>query len=261
MGKQTSDINIDELRNVLTRLYSIRNKNLRNLNQQESKDFNLITSYISQYYGTDGYDMLYKEIVAKSSLNEKAKPGTIAGYLVGCLASPNEPIESGCSIECLTGAPTFSDTQDITKCDKNVVLAVQDENKYNFIVLMKNENTDQAILYVTQPFLSFSKEEQKELYDIGIKNVIISHYDNNVSNYIIQNTTPLKELPIRNGPLHKNTDGVSYISEITEIANDVNNAGSSSLTLTLQLILILLVLGIVGYFVWKAAKKQSEKKK
>lgn len=258
------NINLEELRIVLKRLYTIRNKNLRELTTQENKDFNVITNLISQYYGTDGYDMLYKEIVSNSDIQEKAKPGTVAGYFVGCLSSDSSGIENGCTIECLTGAPTYSDSHDISKCDKNVLLAVQEEDKYNFITLMKNDSTKDAIVYVNQPFFNFSRDEQKELLEMGIQNVIISHYDNYKSNYVTQDTKVLRELPIRQEGILKQSNqkpNISFISEVSKIAYSGNNTNKvhSGNGLIAFVILILVVLGIGGYVLWRNKDKLKTK--
>jgi hypothetical protein len=233
------------------------------LSESELQDFSTISRHISSLYGSDGYNLLYKEIVEQFPISTQVIPGTVGGYFLGCAASTNFKYGSECAITCLTGVPTSQDT--CGQCSKSVFLAPFD-NGYSFTQLaLGDAEPEVAIIYVNPPFIGFSEKEMQDLTSKGIKQVIISYFDEETKEYSISNETPCDALPRRNdstvelGYKTISTSGKN-ISAITDIEaeiehklaayNSSSSCGSSSMVL--KIVVLLLLLSLLGFLVWKA---------
>jgi hypothetical protein len=105
----------------------------------------------------------------------------------------------------------------------------------------------------------------QDLTSKGIKQVIISYFDEETKEYSISNETPCDALPRRNdstvelGYKTISTSGKN-ISAITDIEaeiehklaayNSSSSCGSSSMVL--KIVVLLLLLSLLGFLVWKA---------
>ncbi len=176
----SSSINVKVLRTQLDRLSSVKDIPISQLNDFLLEDFTAITSNISSLIGTDGYNLLFKEIQARFPPNvSSVKPGTVAGYFMGCFVPSNFKYGKNCSLACITGAPQFYDSIEQDSCKKNVYLAPFD-GEYQLTKLVSGvEDNNTAIIYIQPPFQGFSKEEVQKLKSEGIENIIFSYYDKN----------------------------------------------------------------------------------
>jgi hypothetical protein len=243
-------IDFKEINDSLHRLSTISTKPLKNLSPEEMKDYNLLTSNISRLYGTDGYNLLYKEIVNHFPDEKNIIPGSVAGYFIGCKATTNFTYGDECSILHLTGAPYFQDNGDQKTCSKSVYLAPFD-NGYTFSELTVGDKDDTtAIVYITPPFRGFSKNEIFELETKGIKNVIVSYYNENSNQYTVSNITETSALPIRT---EERLDKKLIRSE-----NGNSSNSSCSMTTIAGIIILLLIIAIVVYIGYRYSKNKSK---
>jgi hypothetical protein len=266
MQEDFSNFSIDlpDLRSRLDRLHQISSKSLKHLSEQELQDFSNISKHISSLYGTDGYNLLYKEIVDHFPISSQVIPGTVGGYFLGCAASSNFKYGSECAITCLTGVPTSQDN--CGKCSKSVFLAPFD-NGYTFTQLaLGDADPEVAIIYVNPPFIGFNDKELEDLSSKGVKQVIVSYFDEGTKEYSISNETPCDALPRRNDVTTEigfktiSTSGKN-ISAITDIEAEIehklasygNNSCSGGMGSTIiKIVVLLLLLSLLGFLVWKA---------
>lgn len=262
-------IDINDLRRRLERLHNISTKSLRHLSDSELCDFSNVTKHISSLYGTDGYTHLYKEIIDYFPISTDVVPGTIGGYFVGCSASNNFKYGSECALTCLTGAPTHQDNGECGKCSKSVYLAPFD-NGYSFTQLaLGDSDPATAIIYITPPFIGFTDNELSELESKGVKNVIISFYNEEAKEYSISNVTPCGAVPRRNDATQdigfktittsgKNVSAITDIEQEIEAKlagyKDISTNGCSSSSMVIQVIFLLLLLSALGFIVWQSIK-------
>lgn len=240
---------ISDLRERLSRLSQISTKSLKILNQSELSDFGNISSQISSLYGTDGYNLLHKEIISHFPLNINIIPGTIGGYFLGCTSSSGFKYGSECSISCLTGAPSIQESIDYQKCSKTVLLAPFDDG-YTFTILSSGESEqDTAIIYITPPFIGFNNDEITDLKNKGINNIIISYYNDETNEYSISDPCALNEIPLRQSDLQKENN-----------IQDINNKVSSNSSMIINIVLLLTFLGLSGYLIyrWKIKNNLSK---
>jgi hypothetical protein len=244
-------IDFKEINESLQRLSTISTKSLKNLNNEELKDYNFLTNNISRLYGTDGYNLLYKEILNHFPDNTNVIPGSVAGYFIGCKATTNFKYGDECSILHLTGAPFFQDNGEQKLCSKTVYLAPYD-NGYSFseLTIGEKENTT-AIIYITPPFRGFSHDEINELKAKNIENVIVSYYNENGNQYIVSNVTQTSELPIRME--EKLSSERKLIKSETDCSK--NNKGSCNTSTIIGIIFILLIIAIIVYLGYRYSKK------
>jgi len=242
---------IYELRERLSRLSEISTKSLKILNQTELSDFGHISNQISTLYGTDGYNLLHKEIVSHFPLNINVIPGTIGGYFLGCTSSSGFKYGSECSMPCLTGAPSIQESIDYQKCSKTVLLAPFDDG-YSFTTLSTGESeADIAIIYITPPFHGFNDEEIKDLENKGIKNIIISYYDDNTNEYSISTPCIINEVPRRQT---ETQDKNNYIMNNEVVNIELSDTKSSNV---IHIVLLLIFLGLSGYLIYRWKNKKN----
>lgn len=172
-------INVKVLRTQLDRLSNVKDLPISQLNTNLLEDFTAISNNISTLIGTDGYNLLFKEIQQKFPNTETVKPGTVAGYFMGCFVPSNFKYGKNCSLACLTGAPQFYDSVESETCKQNVYIAPYD-NEYKLTKLTSgSEDNSLAIIYIQPPFQGFSKDEIQKLKSDGMKQIVFSYYDNN----------------------------------------------------------------------------------
>jgi hypothetical protein len=248
-------IEFNEINDSLNRLSAISTKPLKNLSPDEMKDYNLITTNISRLYGTDGYNLLYKEILQHFPDNNNIIPGTVAGYFIGCKATSNFKYGDECSILHLAGAPFFQDNGEQKSCAKSVFLAPFD-NGYTFSELTVGEgDKSTAIVYITPPFYGFSNEEKQELESKGIKNVIISYYDEKSNTYLTSPIRTTTATPIRTPIIPRVEPKVIKSENIEVIETKTSSCGLSTIA---GIIIILLIISIVIYIGYRYQKNKSK---
>lgn len=229
----SSSINVKVLRTQLDRLSSVKDIPISQLNDFLLEDFTAISNNISSLIGTDGYNLLFKEIQARFSHNDTVKPGTVAGYFMGCFVPSNFKYGKNCSLACLTGAPQFYDTTDQETCKKNVYIAPFDDEYQLTKLVSGTEDPNTAIVYIQPPFQGFSKDEVQKLKSEGVENIIFSYYDKN--DYYTSEPLSFEKLNIRSGTAKRIANGKT---------NGVAGYSSTKIIHTILFILLLIVAGV-----------------
>jgi hypothetical protein len=143
--------------------------------------------------GTDGYNLLFKEIQNKFPVSDSVKPGTVAGYFMGCFVPSNFKYGDNCSLACLTGAPQFYDAFDCDSCKKNIYISPTDGDLTKLVSGTEDINT--AIVYIQPPFQGFTKEEIQKLKSDGISQLVFAYYDKD--QYLSSEPLPIEKISIR----------------------------------------------------------------
>jgi hypothetical protein len=199
-SEKITNINVQILRDQLRRLSEVKDTPIKNLGSDYLDDFVCISNNISNLYGTDGYNLLFKEIQEKFPMNVKVVPGTVSGYFLGCFAPTNFKYGDTCSLSCVTGAPTFYDNAEVIPCQRNVFIAPFDSVGYTFTKLSSgNEDPKSAILFIQPPFQGFTQDEIKQLKGQGLENIIVSYYDDSKGEYNVSDPISFEKIKKRNG--------------------------------------------------------------
>ena len=196
--EKITNINVQILREQLDRLSKAKDVAIKNLPSESLDDFTCISNNISNLYGTDGYNLLFKEIQDRFPMHAKVVPGTVGGYFLGCFAPTNFKYGDTCSLSCVTGAPTFYDNAEIIPCQRNVFIAPFDSVGYTFTKLSSgNEDPNTAILFIQPPFQGFTNEEISQLKGQGLEQIILSYYDDKKGEYYVSDPTSISKIQKR----------------------------------------------------------------
>jgi len=236
-NQNSSPINVKVLREQLERLSNVKDVHVKNLSDQYLEDFTSVSHNISELFGTDGYNLLFKEIQSKFPTSSSVKPGTVSGYFLGCFVQSNFKYGNNCSLSCVTGAPAFYDSTDSIPCQRNVYIAPFDGETYTFTRLSSgSEDPTSALIYIQPPFKGLNLGEIQKIKAEGIQKVIFSYYDDQKAEYYVSEPLPLSQINIRK-------TGPNMLR--------VKNANSSNQGLNIYhtIVLILLIL-IAGFVIW-----------
>lgn len=231
-------INVKVLRDQLDRLSSVKDIPISQLNEGLLDDFTALTYNINSLIGTDGYNLLFKEIQQKFPQNSLVKPGTVAGYFMGCFIPSNFKYGNNCSLACLTGAPNFYDSAEGIPCKKNVYIAPFD-GEYQLTKLSSNTDDKTAIVYIQPPFHGFSKSEVEQLKSDGIDEIVFSYYEDHKKDYYTSDSLGFSKINIRsdtNASIKRAAYGIGSSSN-----------GTSSIGSVLLFVILLL---IAIYAIW-----------
>ena len=233
-SEKITSINVKVLRDQLDRLSQVKDVPIKKLSTTNLEDFTAISHNISNLYGTDGYNLLFKEIQERFPIQAKAVPGTVSGYFLGCFSSSNFKYGDTCSLGCVTGAPLFYDHADAIPCQRNVFIAPFDIG-YTFTKLTSgSEEPDTAILFIQPPFHGFSPDEIYNLRNHGVEKVILSYYDEKKGEYFVSDAFSFSQIQKRN-------------SSIRTVRVDTRVSKTERIFQTIGIVLLLL---LAGYALW-----------
>jgi len=233
-NEKVHSIHVKTLRNQLDRLSQIKDTPIKSLSHRDLEDFTAISHNISNLYGTDGYNLLFKEIQERFPLGAKVVPGTVGGYFMGCFSSTNFKYGDTCSLGCVTGAPLFYDNADAIPCQRNIYIAPYDMG-YTFTKLTSgSEEPDTALLFIQPPFQGFSPDEMYQLRTQGIEKVILSYYDEKKGEYYVSDVFPFSQIQKRN-------------SFIRTVKVDTRVTKTERIFHTIGIVLLIL---LAGYALW-----------
>ena len=233
-NEKICSINVNVLRDQLDRLSKVKDIPIKKLSHNQLEDFTSVSHSISNMYGSDGYNLLFKEIQEKFPMEAKVVPGTVGGYFLGCFTPSNFKYGDTCSLTCITGAPTFYDQADVIPCQRNVYIAPYDIG-YTFTKLTSGtEEPNTAILFIQPPFQGFNSDEIYNLRQQGIEKVILSYYDEAKGEYFVSDPLGFTQIQKRN----HNTRTVRI------------NTQTSKTERIFQTIGVILLLILAGYALW-----------
>jgi hypothetical protein len=234
-------INVKNLRDQLSRLTKVKDVPIKQLSEAFLDDFTAVSHNISSLYGTDGYNLLFKEIQDKFPMQTKAVPGTVNGYFTGCFVPSNFKYGNTCSLSCLTGTPAFHDSIDSIPCNRNVYIAPF-ETGYTFTQLAQaTEDLTSAIIFIQPPFKGFTKDEVKQLKSNGLQSVVLSYYDEQKGEYFTSDPLSFSQIQARSGPI-KASGVIKGFKVKTMTSSMVNNIMTG--------VIVILLLMLSGYALW-----------
>jgi hypothetical protein len=233
-NEKICSINVKTLRDQLDRLSLIKDTPIKSLTSKNLEDFTAVSHNISNLYGTDGYNLLFKEVQEKFPIGAKAVPGTIGGYFLGCFSAANFKYGDTCSLGCVTGAPLFYDHAEAIPCQRNVYIAPYDLG-YTFTKLTSgSEEPDSAILFIQPPFQGFSSDEIHKLKSQGVEKIILSYYDDKKGEYFVSDALPFSRIQKRN-------------SSVRTVRVDTRASKTERVFQTIGIVILIL---LAGYALW-----------
>ncbi len=244
-GKKVFKVDIGHFDKLCRRFKDICDTKIKNLRGRDKEDFNLMVSYVHLLYGTSYYKHFYKKVEKYFSKLDRVIPGTVGGYFGGCLVSTSFEDQPGCSAACAGSVPRPKGDEGWSFCDKAVVFAEYNGNRYSFSMLKepeREEDMDPCYLFVEHTdlhdFEGFSKNEKDELKKMGVDYVHLIGCDEKGTEYV---------------DLY---DDVRSVDDIKHRKRYWKDSDNSSLGLALILIIIFLFL-IVLFFGWRFWNKDG----
>lgn len=188
-------------------------------------------------YDTEWYKCFFDRLYKHCVLIKKPLPGTVGGYLCGCLASKNFP-ESSCTPTCANGISFPKDTEGWKQCNKVVISAVYNNqtNEYDFNIIKEAQNAseyDPTYIYVDSEdihtFKGFNYKEISFLENKGINNVKMFG-------------TKVTDTGITHPSLYPDTIATDNIKMRNSNTNNNSNSGFSVAALIIFIILLLILI-------------------
>jgi len=151
------------------------------LDGNNKEKFNKIRITAQMLYDSEWYKCFFDRIYKHCVLVKNPLPGTVGGYICGCLASKNF-VESSCTPICADGLAFPKDTEGWKHCNKVVIWATynKDACEYTFNVVREPKNPseyDPTYIFVDaediHAFKGFNVTEKSYLENRGITNVKI----------------------------------------------------------------------------------------
>lgn len=231
-GEDVMEVDIEDVRKCLRSLKKAANTPINELKGENKTNFDMIVNYVNCFYTSGNYDSLHRVIREEFADCKTLSPGTVAGYMVGSIASsdPCHPIAAN-------AAPASSN---YTPCQEKVLLATHSNGGYSFTSLNQVESK-KAILYIPEKkFPGLTPTEKEELREMGISSCHIKVY-NNGGKHINLTTgyTPLEELGLREGIIPETSP--TLVSE---------KKNPFTLAFILLIVVIILILLFVAWKSW-----------
>ena len=236
--KDTLKVDMAKFSDVISHFRQSPHKRIDELEGADSDNFKLIVRYVELLYDTDAYPHLFKIVEDQFKDIDCVKPGTVGGYVSGCLVKSKFPIP-GCSPVCSNAIPIPKGSNKYDQCDQAVLLAEKDGKGYKFNVLKQSdiENRDKpTIIHVNttdvHAWSGFSKEEKDQLRSMDCETVHIYGYTDDCSRHVDLYGSAISLNDIKTRNVHREYESKEKIS------------------LAFILILIFLIL-IIAFFGWR----------
>lgn len=239
--KNTLKLDKEEFSEIIANFRKTPHKRIDELNDSESDNFKLIVRYVELLYDTDLYHHLFKIVEDHFSDLESVKPGTIGGYLAGCLIKTKFPIP-GCSPVCANAIPFPKELEKQEQCDQAVILAEKnDTNGYKFNILKQAdiENKDKpTIIHVNvtdvHDWSGFNKDEKEKLRSLGCSNVHIYGYSDDQTRHVDLFGAPINIDDVKTRNIHKSHERKDNIG----------------FGVILIVIILIIIIALFGYRLW-----------
>lgn len=225
-------------------------KKIIHLNGEEKGNFeNLRSLIMNVYYKKEEYQSIFqtiRDIFDDLITSGDIEPGTVSGYVAGCIIEP----ENTCGVICSQNSIPLPGGMGVIGCHYNVIRqSINENNEILFEKIYTNEESKDAILYIsTQSFHLTSDQKEYLKANLHIEKIHVIHYK------IENGTVEYKEI----WPDFRTVD------EITENAEQQDIEGGSvfsSITTTVDryiwfsvIIVVLLFSIVIGCIVWYRRK-------
>jgi hypothetical protein len=200
----------------------------------------MVISYVQLLHDTDYYKHLYRRIEDRFNDLTSVKPGTVGGYLAGCLIGAPQ---GNCSMTCAGAIPLPKGHEHHKPCDKAVIWCewnVKDGFSFNISKHPdKAEDLNPVYLYVpcqsVHQFAGFNKAEKDKLSKLGINKVHLFGYNEECNKHVDLYGAPidLKDVKLR-----------------SRVHNHEHNRGSAGLAVLLVLIFLIIIILFFGWKLW-----------
>lgn len=157
-GEKKRHVDLAGLEQDVKELLKNPNTKISDLQGLDKERYERIKSTSQMLYNTDYYNCFFERISKYCIPGLVLQPGTVAGYLCGCLASKNFS-DAPCSILCADALPFPKDTEGWKHCNHAVIWAKSETvtidgkttTRYNFTVIKAGttpEEYDPAYLFI-----------------------------------------------------------------------------------------------------------------
>lgn len=168
-------VDINNLKERLTRLKNAGHKRTADLNEKEKDDYEFIVQVVGLLYGQPGYAVIVAEIRTVFANVIPQEIGTVNAYIVGCLISSE--VLGGCNPLCASSVP-FGD---VVQCDVQVIWANRVGNTYQFTRLSQGTDQTKARVFFPSHIKSLTDSEKTDLKNMGCDSVLF-YSSNTVEN-------------------------------------------------------------------------------
>lgn len=235
------DVNTEIVEEMLNTLKDNKNNNIKDLTGKAKQTYETFISLVRCLKGTEAYNTLYAMVNECFKDEKNPIPGTILGYLKGCMVNDNNGESVGCNITCAQGLPPPDDHD--CKCKYKVILATKRNNTYNFKVI-QNSKSNRAIIYFTncsnsKNFNGFAPSECNKLKELKVDEV------------------KLRGICEITGSYNEITNGFVKHDMVKPKTKDNNNNDESDDNLTVLVIILIVLLLILLFIGWRILESQD----
>lgn len=187
MQPTIENVDWDNIRRDLKMVYSIKEKEIRELEGVDEGLFKrLVTNVKTLYSSPDEYDRFHKIVTETFADHKTLVPGTVGAYFAGCLVSSNVN-PKGCSQFCAGAMPLSRETAgENSFCEYPIFLASSSSGRMMITQMNQVDDMTKAIVYVNaktvEQFEGFSTNEIQAFQAQGIETVKLLSNDLNPVN-------------------------------------------------------------------------------
>lgn len=205
--------------------------------------YTYLINLVRMIYGTDDYTLFYK--TAQQVFNyDNVKPDTVGAYFHGCAIATNLNYPY-CGTLCANSLPPPGGAV----CQYPIIIAVYNQNKYQWVILNNTEPKTQALIFVSDTFRGFSTDEKQQLSTLGFTSVMIYQTSPDGKTYtpITKDFTSLDIIMARDGVLGIDAQTVSKKSKFfsksaTQPSNSMMSTGVGVAIGIIILVIIILII-------------------
>lgn len=242
-GEKVFQIDLKKVEHDVKDLLKCSDTKICDLDHDDKKRLDSLKLKVQCVYDTPYYHDLHACIVKHCKHISCPRPGTVGGYLSGCLLGDSENHASATPV-CADGLPMPRD-DDVESCSSAVFWAeyvtTNGGNKYEISVVRKGESSDDyspAFLFIdacdSHSFKGFSPEEKHHLKEHGVNHVRVFGYrcENDSISYpeLYDTAIALKDIKMRN--------------------SDTSTTNNTNLAIILIVIFLIILILLFGWRIW-----------
>lgn len=222
---------------------------INELSGEDKEKFNTIVSSVQLLFNTPFYNKFYEKVKSRFENLEHVNPGTVGGYMSGCLIKSKFPGNPNCSPLCINGIPNPHNLETHGPCSERIVMAeyVTDhhgKSGYLFTTLRSESAHEKSttIIYTNckgiQDFKGFTANEKDILRNMKVSGVQLYFMESNTHSKVMD----LNDVKSNQGHPHTHNDGKTVATR--------SGSGSGLFFILIMIILIIIFCG------WKYMSKK-----
>ena len=273
----TINISFNDIEKLVISLHQVKDVKIRELNSQHKENYNKIVRISMGLYRNKQYYKKLYDICQKYFGNEPdIKPMTVAAFFTGCsnnstkhMNKKSKDISRYCSATCAGSMrkPEEEDDKDDSFCSFNIIYCIRNDVTFEFEVLNKVPDTDNALLYLNytniNDFPGFSSYEKSYLIEtLGVRNVKLVSYSS--TNEVPKNLMGNKSITVEDIKLRKPLGGKLTTEQAKVIdgksqLQKAENESKCTLTFIFALLMTFLFVMLILFFViWITSPKKCK---